>query len=214
MKISRLGHACLLVEESGIRILVDPGNLSADDAFSLKGLDAIVVTHQHPDHIDAARLPGLLAGNPDALLLADPETASQLTQSTWTSNADGLVTTLGPVTVTGVGARHAEVLPELPRIANVGVLVAAGGGPTLFHPGDAYEYVPADVDVLALPLSAPWGKVSETVAFTRQIGAQVVLPIHDRTIAEPAYGLYWGQVEAHGGAADARRLGQHDSTEV
>lgn len=214
MKISRYGHACVLVELADIRILIDPGTFSPDAPFALTDLDAIVVTHQHVDHVDASRLPTLLAGNPGAVLLADPETASSLEHGTWTPNADGLSTALGSVTMTGVGSRHAVILPELPRVANVGVLIEAEGSPRMFHPGDTYEYAPADIDVLALPLSAPWGKVSETVEFARRVSPSVVLPIHDCTIAEAAYGLYWGQVEAHSGVADARRLGQLDETEV
>ena len=42
------------------------------------GLSAIVITHQHPDHVDAARLPALLEANPDAALYADSQTAEQL----------------------------------------------------------------------------------------------------------------------------------------
>lgn len=214
MQITRFGHAALLVEAAGIRILVDPGGFSPDETFALTGLDAIILTHQHPDHIDQDRAPALLAANPDAILLSDPESAAILPFGDWTPNADGLETTVGAVTVRGVGAQHAVILPQIPRIANVGVLLTAPGEPALFHPGDTYEYAPADVDVLALPLSAPWAKSSETVDFAQRIAPSVVFPIHDRTISDAAYGIYWGQVAGHGGVADARLLGQRDTTTI
>ncbi|HEY6683652.1 MAG TPA: MBL fold metallo-hydrolase, partial [Propionibacteriaceae bacterium] len=51
MRITHLGHAAVLAETDGARILIDPGNFS-DAWHSLTDLDAVLVTHQHPDHID------------------------------------------------------------------------------------------------------------------------------------------------------------------
>src|SRR5689334_19947363 len=71
MRITHLGHACLLVESDDVRVLVDPGTFSRGFE-QLTDLDAIVVTHQHPDHVDVERLPQLLEANDAALLLAEP----------------------------------------------------------------------------------------------------------------------------------------------
>ena len=213
MLITRFGHAALLVETESTRVLVDPGGFCDDAVFALRDLDAIVVTHQHPDHLDTDRAPSLVEANPDALLVCDPETAGLVTFGEWTINADGTEHCVGDLTLRGVGERHAVILPQIDRVANVGVTLTAGGT-TLFHPGDTYEYAPEGVDVLALPLGAPWAKLSETVDFVQRVAPTTVLPIHDLTIAEQAYGLYWAQVSTHGGAADARKLGQAESTEV
>lgn len=214
VKITRFGHAAVLVEISDKRILIDPGNFSSDDAFALTDLTAIVVTHQHPDHIDVSRLPRLLEANPDAVLLADPQTVGMLATGGWLANADGTETVLGDVTVRGIGSTHAEITPQLPRVNNVGVVVSAPAEPSLFHPGDTYEYAPAGVDVLALPLSAPWAKVSETIDFVLRVAPRTMFPIHDRTISDLAYPLYWGHSTNFGGVEDARKLGQAESTEV
>ncbi|GAA3533204.1 MBL fold metallo-hydrolase [Aeromicrobium panaciterrae] len=211
MQITRFGHAAVLVEAADTRILIDPGVFSPDETFALEGLDAIVVTHQHADHIDASRGPGLVERNSGATLISDPETAATLGFGSWTANAEGLETVVGGLTVRGVGSQHAVILPALPRVANVGVTVSAPGQPTLFHPGDTYEYAPEGVDVLALPLSAPWAKVSETIDFVQRVSPGALFPVHDRTIADLAYGIYWQHTENFGGVEDTRKLGQTDS---
>lgn len=214
MKITRFGHAAVLVEVADAMILVDPGIFSPDETFALEGLDAIVVTHQHPDHIDPARGAGLLERNPDAVLISDPESAATLEFGSWSANSDGFATEVKSASVTGVGSQHAVILPEIPRIANVGVLISAPGEPTLFLAGDTYEYVPDGVDVLGVPLAAPWAKISETVGFVQRVAPQVTFPVHDCTIADAAYGMYWSQVTNHGGVEDGRQLGQDESTTV
>ncbi len=211
MQITRFGHAAILVEAADTRILIDPGVFSPDETFALEGLDAIVVTHQHPDHIDVNRGPGLLERNPDATLISDPDSAAALEFGDWSPNAEGLETVVGGVTVRGVGSQHAVILPALPRVANVGVVLNAEGEPSLFHPGDTYEYAPEGIDVLAVSLSAPWAKVSETVDFIQRVSPGALFPVHDKTISELAYGIYWQHTENFGGVADCRKLGQTDS---
>lgn len=223
MQLTRFGHAAVLVDAADSRILFDPGTFSSDDAFQLTGLEAIVISHQHPDHADTDRLAALVESNPQARLLAEEETASQLgaVAGTWEVLAAGDDVFLGGVLVTGVGGRHAVIHRDLPAVGNIGALVRADGEPAFFHPGDSYFYAPDDVDVLALPLGGPWSKVGEMVDFLREVSPSVMFPIHDCTIADVAYDMYFSRAAEMGGAnlpagttLDARKLGQHDSTTV
>ena len=209
MQITRFGHAAVLVEAAGQRILIDPGAFSGNEVFELEGLDAIVVTHQHLDHLDQERVGGLIERNPDAIRLSDPETAHLV--DGFTAHTDGDVTRIGGVTLTGAGTTHAEILPTIPRITNTGVLISAPDEPTLFHPGDSYATAPANVDLLAAPLWAPWAKISETVDFVQRVAPRAAFPIHDAGVAPIAYGIYWGHLATHGGVDDPRRLGSTDS---
>jgi L-ascorbate metabolism protein UlaG (beta-lactamase superfamily) len=194
--LTHLGHACLLVEVGAGRILLDPGTL-APGFEAVTGLDAILITHQHVDHVDLERLPGLVAANPGALRLAEPETVAELDRSglAFDALAAGEERRVGPATVRAVGGPHALIHEEIPRIGNVGLLVSAPGEPTLFHPGDAYEVAPEGVDVLALPLSAPWAAGRDTVAFLRAVAPRLAFPIHDGLLAGPGRQVYLGLVQ-------------------
>ena len=209
MRVTRFGHSAVLVEASGQRVLIDPGAFSSPDVFEVQGLDAIVVTHQHADHLDRNHVGALLERNPGAIRLSDPETAALV--DGFTAHSDGDVTELGAITITGVGTTHAEILPVIPRVTNTGVLITTGGEPTLFHPGDAYAYAPEGVDVLAAPLSAPWTKVSETVDFVRRVSPRVVFPIHDAGVTPLSHGIYWGHLSTHAGVDEPLNLGPTES---
>lgn len=209
MRVTRFGHSAVLIEAAGQRVLIDPGAFSSPEVFQVEGLDAIVVTHQHADHLDRDRVGALIDRNPGAVRLSDPETAAMV--GNFTAHSDGDVTELGTMTITGVGTTHAEILPVIPRVTNTGVLITAADEPTLFHPGDAYAYAPEDVDVLAVPLSAPWTKVAETVDFVRRVNPRVVFPIHDAGVTPLMHAIYWGHVSTHAGVDDPRNLGPTES---
>ncbi len=204
MQLTHLAHSCLLVDVGGRRILIDPGTFSPGFE-GLQGLDAVVVTHQHPDHLDLERLPVLLEANPQVRLLVEPQVHALLEARGILSESmtAGEAVDLGEVGVLPVGEQHAQIHPYLPQIGNVGVVVqqrvADGKAPRLFHPGDAYDGEPGQVDVLALPLSAPWAAVRDTIAFVRRVAPRVAVPVHDATLSAPGRAMYLNHVDTYGG---------------
>lgn len=202
MRVTHLGHSCLLIESGGARVLIDPGVFSRFE--DVTGLDAVFVTHQHPDHVDADRVPALLDANPGAPLHVEPSVPDTTLQGSAAAQrcrpmTSGHAIRVGDgLTVQPVGERHAVINETLPRIGNLGVVLYAEGEPTLFHPGDAYDAEPGPVDVLALPVNAPWCASKETVAFVQRIAPRVAVPIHDGLLNETGRGMYLGQVQRFG----------------
>jgi L-ascorbate metabolism protein UlaG (beta-lactamase superfamily) len=199
MRITHLGHACLLVETGGQRILIDPGVYSPG-IEQVTGLDLILVTHQHADHVDLQRLPAVLQGNPQARLYAEPQAAAVMEQAGIAAEHTqaGEVLSFGPVQVTPVGDLHALINEALPRVGNLGVVLRTQGEPSLFHPGDAYDGEPGQIDILALPLNAPWTPSRDTVAFAQRISPRVCIPIHDVLLSAIGRALYLSQVQSFG----------------
>jgi L-ascorbate metabolism protein UlaG (beta-lactamase superfamily) len=200
MRITHLGHAAVLAETDDARILIDPGNLS-DAWHELTDLDGVLVTHQHPDHLDPDHVGALLAANPAAAVLVEPSILQQI--------ADGKIselpkvtafspdeqTVIGDVLITGVGGQHAVIHRDIPRIGNVGYVLRSAGQPTFFHPGDAYDTAPQGIDVLAMPAYGPWAAMKETIDFVRAVGALEGFPIHGELLNERGHKLVMSRID-------------------
>jgi L-ascorbate metabolism protein UlaG (beta-lactamase superfamily) len=198
MRLTKFGHSCLLVEEGGARLLLDPGSFS--DGFErLEGLTAVCVTHQHVDHLDAGRVRPLLDGNPGVRVVADEGSAKALGEAGADVEVvhDGDELTVGGLGLAVVGRDHATIHPDVPVVPNVGYLV----GGRLFHPGDALTEPGRPVEVLAAPAGAPWLKLAEAVDYLRRVGPTVAVPVHERVLSEAGIQLHYRQLEQLGGAA-------------
>ncbi len=195
MFVTHLGHSCLLVEVADQRILLDPGGFTPGFETQ-RDLDAIIVTHQHPDHLDRDRLPELRKGNPDARLIVESMTYGILSEAGVEAEElrSGTPVQLGELRVEPVGKHHAVIHADIPGIDNTGVVLRAAGEPALFHPGDALDAEPGPVDVLCVPVNAPWCAMKETVEFVRRIGPTSFVPIHDGLLQPRGRNLYLTQI--------------------
>jgi L-ascorbate metabolism protein UlaG (beta-lactamase superfamily) len=197
MRLTKYGHSCLLVEEGPARLLLDPGTLSGGFE-GLEGLTAVLVTHQHADHLDVQRLRGLLDRNPGARVLCDQGSAEQLAAAGAAVEVvhDGDELDVGGVAVRVSGREHAVIHPDIPVVPNVGYLL----GGRLFHPGDAFTPPGQPVEVLAVPAGAPWLKVAEPIDYLRQVRPQVAVPVHELVLSEAGKAIHYRQLEQLGGA--------------
>jgi len=211
MRITKFGHACVRVESGSTTVVVDPGGWSEREAVD--GASAVLVTHEHPDHLDPDNLRAT-----DAPVYTIGAVARQIAEQApdvaerVTVVKPGDVLDLGiPVTV--VGEKHAVIHPELQHFDNSGYLLEVEGR-RIFHPGDAFTERPEALDLLLLPVHAPWNKVSEVIDYARGVGAPLSVAIHDGLLNERGLALAQRQLSGMLGEREQEYLRVEPGTEV
>jgi L-ascorbate metabolism protein UlaG (beta-lactamase superfamily) len=186
MRITKFGHACVRLEHDGTTIVFDPGMFT--DPEAVDGATAVLITHEHPDHLVVDHLRATdapvftIAAVADKIRADAPDVAERVTV---VSPGDSFDVGLP---VRAVGELHAVIHPEFPRLFNSGYVVTAGEQ-KIYHPGDSLTEPGEDVDVLLVPSSAPWLKAMEAIEFARAVKAPRNLAIHDRIYTEAAHGM-------------------------
>ncbi|NKE61403.1 MBL fold metallo-hydrolase [Lentzea sp. PSKA42] len=178
MRLTHYGHACVLLELPQ-RVLIDPGGYSIGFEH-LTGLDLVLITHSHADHLDVDRLRYLLESSPQATVVHSPGAAHVLAgmNTTVAEPGDELSIAGVGITVTGSGV-HACIHPDLAVSDNNGYLLNGA----VLHPGDALDPVDGPVDVLLVPAGGPWMKIREGIDYLRAVSPRVAVPIHQAGLA-------------------------------
>jgi len=174
MKLTKYEHACFTVEKDGKFLIVDPGKFTKDFVVP-ENVIAIVVTDGHGDHIDPELLATIFAKNPEATLVSLPVVIDSLSNFPSRAVAAGDTITIAPFNLEFFGGTHAMVHPSIPLVGNVGVLI----NEAIYYPGDSFSQPDKPVELLALPVSAPWLKLSETIDFLLAVKPKKVFPTHN-----------------------------------
>jgi L-ascorbate metabolism protein UlaG (beta-lactamase superfamily) len=217
LRLTYLGHASVLIELDGVRILTDPvlrdrlGPLRrrgpTPDPDEIGAIDAVVISHGHPDHFDRRSIRPI-RGSPLLIvprgLGASAAKAGHLVRELVVNDrAD-----VGSVSVIAVPARHGR-WPFHPAARPIGFLIR--GTRSIYFAGDTALYpgmtrLAGQVDVALLPVGRwgpPRGPVrldpSTAVDAAALVGARLVVPIHWGTLYLPGFRSGrggWGSFEA------------------
>jgi L-ascorbate metabolism protein UlaG (beta-lactamase superfamily) len=175
MRLTKYTHACVRLEHDDGALVIDPGSFSERE--SLTGAGAVLITHEHMDHLDEQAL----ADHPSIEVYTNPDVAKRLVGLAGTVHEvlPGDEFTAAGFRVRVYGGLHALIHPDVPRLANVGFLVEG-----IYHPGDSFEVPDTEVDRLLVPVSAPWLKLAEAVDFVRAVRPRLAHPIHDVLLSD------------------------------
>lgn len=212
MRITKFGHACVRLEHGDTTVVVDPGMFTDPAAFT--GADAVLITHEHVDHFEEARLRAALAADPALRVWANSAVAAQLdgVARRVAVVGEGDAFEIGGIDVSVHGEWHAVIHPDIPRVKNIGFLFDG----RLFHPGDALTVPPHVVETLLLPIAGPWAKVSELIDYVREAGPRRALPIHDAVLSPAGLAVHTRLVGpgGPGTGAELRTLGEGESLDL
>ena len=203
MRLTKLGHACVRLEKDGEVLVIDPGAFSGDHA--LDGADAVLVTHEHFDHVVPDALRAALAGRPGLRLWAAAPVAEQFAEfgDRVRAVAHGDDFTAAGFRVNVYGAEHAVIHPDIPTVPNVGFLVDGD----LFHPGDSYTVPEDPAGTLLLPGSGPWHSTSRMIDYARAVAPRRGFVIHEALLNETGLAvvdMFLGLAAGPHGASYAR----------
>jgi len=196
MRITKYMHAAVRLERDGRALLIDPGLWTEPEA--LANVDAILVTHEHNDHLEPRVVEGVAAPiyAPEGADIAVP----------FTPVTSGEEFEVAGFRVRPVGDRHAYIYGEQPDCPNLGYVV----DDLVYVPGDALHVPDGPIEVAFVPIHGSWMKVGEAIDFVRAIAPAHAYPIHDGQLHDERGGgaNYWLAEEC---GTDWRRLAPGES---
>ncbi|GAB3463455.1 MBL fold metallo-hydrolase [Kineococcus endophyticus] len=181
MELTKHTHATVVLTQDGSSLLVDPGAYTPNTPELLAAADAVLFTHDHPDHVEPDALRAELARRPDLPVVGPASVADVVDGVRAVSPGDGFE--LAGVRVRVVGGQHAVIHADLPPMQNVAYVIGEGED-AVYHPGDSYDVPGTAVGTVLLPTSGPWTKLGEGVDFVRAVGARRVVAIHDLMLSD------------------------------
>ncbi len=172
MKITKYGHACLLIEDNGKRLLIDPGSFAELKVEGIGPVDVIAITHEHGDHVVADLIRALkpkavISGSAVKEMLAKEQIEAQVLPA-------GQAQTIEGFTIEAFAAQH-EAIP-FPPPENMAYFI----NNRLLHTGDSYftDGLPQP-EILAVPTQGPWAKAVDSIAFASKLKPKVAIPVHN-----------------------------------
>jgi len=197
MRLTKYSHSCVRFDNGRDTLVIDPGVFS-EVGLALEGAQAVLITHEHADHLNAPALLEAARANAAMRIWAPAAVAATLTElgDRVTTVSAGESFDAGGFAVSTFGGLHALIHPLLgPPVANIGYLIEGA----VYHPGDSFMVPPAPVETLLVPIHAPWSKIGEVLDFVAAVRARRAFQIHDALLNDRGSGL----VDTHVGRISA-----------
>lgn len=175
MKITKFGHACLIIENENSKLVIDPGEFT-QLLPELTNVSVLVITDEHFDHFNPDNVKKIIEQSPDVQVYSTRVVAGKLAEQKIDCHAveDSLEIDNGGFKVSLNEVDHAVVYGVSPcRVLTIRV------DDFLYYPSDSFEETNAKVKVLALPTSGPWFKLSEAIDLMKATDSEYILATHN-----------------------------------
>ena len=184
MVIKKYLHSCIVLEQNGKRLLIDPGIFSFLEEKikpeDIGPVDTILLTHKHPDHYYPEALKKISALR-KTLIITHAEVGELLDQEglEWEEIKIGESKESAGFRITALEAPHGHL--PIPCPHHLAYLV----NEKILLPGDSYSVVGLDAcEILTLPIAGPWSRLSDGIDFAKKLRPRIVIPIHDVIIKD------------------------------
>ena len=185
MKLTKYAHACIVLEEQGQKLIIDPGSFTPDIGDT-SNVVAVVVTHVHQDHLNKDHLKAIVAANPKVQIFTTTEVKDELGLPNVTIASDGQTQTVGPFTLAFSGEMHANIHSSMAPPHNTAVMV----NDLFFYPGDSFTKPNKTVDLLAIPANAPWANIADSMDYLAVVKPKRAIPTHDALLSDIGHKIY------------------------
>jgi L-ascorbate metabolism protein UlaG (beta-lactamase superfamily) len=209
-RVTWLGHATALIEMGDVRLLTDPvvtpwaGPLRNHVPSAVRGagvtdVDAVLISHVHPDHLHLASLRRVARGARHVIV---PQGAAPIVDKALRGRARveemaiGQRTKAGSVVVEATYAEHKAARPGVGRVMCLGYLI--GQDPQVYFAGDTNFFdgmaeLSDDIDLALLPVGGWWVTLGpghmdalRAAQALELLRPRAALPIHWGTLHPPA----------------------------
>lgn len=201
VKITYIGHATILIEMNGKKILTDP--VLRDRVAHLQrrqkkvnpelyeNIDYVLISHVHRDHLD---IPSLKKISQKAKFIMPKDTSKYLDEKHFLNIEEveiGEKITLEDINITVTKANHLAIRGfRSPKIDSLGFMIE--GDKTIYFPGDTDKFDEMeefgknfDIDVALLPIGGWWYTLGvghldprEAAHAAKMLNPKTVIPIH------------------------------------
>lgn len=220
MLLTKYTHSCVRLEQNSQVLVIDPGTFS-EAARALDGAHNVLITHEHPDHVDGDAVLQALRSN-TGLQVFTPHTVGERLRgdANDSSSASRIIDVMPETTlelpefnVRTFGGQHALIHPLIPLVANIGYLI----NDDVYHPGDSF-IIPHGLQpkTLLVPVHAPWSKTAEVIDFVIAARAQKAYQIHEALLNQTGLNMVEGHVKRIGSyyGTEFEHLDAGDSVEL
>jgi L-ascorbate metabolism protein UlaG (beta-lactamase superfamily) len=191
VKLTKYTHSCVRLDDGDRALVIDPGIFSETE-LALAGADTVLITHQHPDHLDVEALRVAARANPEIAIWAPGAVARSLSDlgEQVAAVETGEAFDAAGFSIETFGGAHAVIHPLVPCIANLGYLING----TVYHPGDSFAVPSKPVETLLIPIHAPWSKIAEVIDFAIAVRAPQAFQVHDSLLTDTGRSMVEGLV--------------------